>query len=160
MHGVGAGLPQDLNGDDVFTGTTFAKEGRPGAQLGRAVFDLRHVADAHRRAAARADDDFAELLGGSDAPEGAQAQFLRAGNHAAAGRFDIFACEGVAHIKHREVVRGQFLRVEQNANLALLPAVELDAADAVDRLDRAAHLLVGNFRQFAAAERAAHQQRS
>ena len=126
-------------------GVPLAIERGPGAQLLRAVFDLSDVADADLRAAARADDDFAELFGGSDAAEGAEAELLRAGDHAAAGSFDVFALEGVAHVEDGEIVRGEFLRVEENANLARLAAVELDAANAIDRLDGAADLLVGDF---------------
>ena len=103
-------------------------------------------------AAAGADDDFAELIGRSDASEGAQSQFLRASDHAAAGRFDVFALQRIAHIEHGEIVRGEFLRVEQHANLPRLPAIQIDAADAIHGLDGAPHLLVGNLRQFAAAD--------
>ncbi len=79
----------------------------------RAVFDLGNVADADLRAAARADDDFAKLIGGGDAAESAKAEFLRASDHAAAGSFDVFALEGVAHIEDGEIVGGEFLRVEE-----------------------------------------------
>ena len=47
VDGVGAGLAQNLNADDVLTGHALAKESRPGAQLLRAVLDLRHIAHAN-----------------------------------------------------------------------------------------------------------------
>ncbi len=123
LDGVGAGLAKDLNADDVLAGSAFAKEGRPGAEFLCAIFDLGYIADTDLRAAARADDDFAELFRGSDAAEGAKAELLRAGDHAAAGGFDIFALERVAYIEDGEIVRGEFLRVEEDADLAGLAAV-------------------------------------
>ena len=51
----------------------------------------------------------------------------------------------------------QFLRIEQHANLAALPAVQIDAADAIDGLDGAADLLVRDLCEFTAAERAGDQ---
>src|SRR6202790_608199 len=91
LHGVDAGLAAHVDGDNVLTGTFPAEERGPGEQFLCAVFDLRNVAHAHERGAARAYDDFAELLRGIDAAHGAQAELLRAGNHAAAGGFDVFA---------------------------------------------------------------------
>src|SRR5580658_601646 len=96
LHGVGAGLTENFNADDIFAGRASAKEGRPGAKLLRAVFDLGDVADANLCAATRAEDDFAKLFGGGDAAESAEAKLLRAGDHAAAGSFDVFALEGIA----------------------------------------------------------------
>ena len=49
----------------------------------------------------------AKLIGRSDAPQGPQAEFLWAGDHAAAGRFDVFALQGFAHIEHGEIVGGE-----------------------------------------------------
>ena len=137
--------------------TSFAEEAGPGAQLLRAVFDLGNITNPNRGAAARADDDFSELLGRVHASQRAQPKFLWTGNHASARSFNVFAAEGVAHIEDREVVRGKLLRVEQNANLPRLPSVQVDAADAIDGLDGAADLLVSDLCQFTAAERAGDQ---
>jgi hypothetical protein len=81
------------------------------------------------------------------------------GDHAASGSFDILALEGVADIEHSEVVCSELLRVEQDADLAGLAAVQRDAADAVYGLDGAADLLIGNFGQLAAADGTADEQR-
>jgi hypothetical protein len=81
---------------------------------------LRDVADTHLRSATRANYDFAKLFRGSDTAECAQTKFLRAGNHAAAGGFDVFALQRVAYIEDRKIVRGQLLRIEENADLPAL----------------------------------------
>src|SRR5579859_438381 len=155
---VGAGLAQHLNTDDILARHAFAKETRPCAQLLRAVLHLRHIAHTNLRAAACANDDFAELFGGGDASESTQSEFLRTGNHSPARRFDIFALQSVAHVKHSEIVSGQFLRIEQNAYLTRLSAVELNAADAIHCLDRPTDLLVRDLGQFAATDWTAYEQ--
>ena len=66
-HSVGARLPQDLNGDNVLCRSSLSKKCRPGSQFLCAVFDLRYIADAHRRAATCPDHDFTELFRGRDA---------------------------------------------------------------------------------------------
>ena len=71
MDGVGAGLAENLNADNILAGSASAIESGPGAEFLGAIFDLSDVADADLRAAACADDDFAELFGGSNAAEGA-----------------------------------------------------------------------------------------
>ena len=76
--------------------------------------------------------DFAELSAEVTRPKVRKPKFLGTGDHAAARRLDVFALQRVAHIQHGEVVGGEFLRVEQNANLARLPAVQVHAAHAVD----------------------------
>ena len=119
----------------------------------RAIFDLGDVADPNRNSASRADDDLTELIGGGDAAQSAEAQFLRAGDHAAARRFDVFALQRFAHIEDGEIVRSELLRVEQHADLPLLPAVQVNAADSIHGLNGAPHLLVGNLGQLAAAHR-------
>src|SRR6266478_373048 len=156
-HSVDAGLTQNLNGHNVLTGNALAKERRPRAQFLCAVFDLRHIADTHRRATARTDDDFAELLRRGDAPERAKAKFLRAGDHAPAWRFDVLALQSGAHIEDSKIVGGELLRIQQHTNLPALPAVEIDTADSVHGLDGAADLFVGDFSQLAPAHGAAHE---
>ncbi len=73
LHGVGAGLAQNLHGNDVLSGQSPAEETRPSAQLLRAVFHLRNIANADQGATADADDNVAELLGGRDAAQRSQA---------------------------------------------------------------------------------------
>ena len=120
---------------------------------------MSDIADTDLGAATSAYHDFAELIGGSDTTESAEAELLRASNHTAAGRFDVFALEGVADVEDGEIVGSKLLRVEEDANLACLAAVEFDTADAIDSLNGAADLLVSNFGQLAAADRAADEQR-
>ena len=157
-YGVGAGLAENLNGHDVLCRRALPKECRPSAQFLGAILDSRHIADAHGRASARPEHDLAELLRGSHPPQSAQPQFLRAGDHAPARRFNVFALQRLAHVQDREVVSGELLRVQEDANLPLLPSVKLDTADSVHRLNDAAHLLVGDLRQLAAAHGAAHEE--
>src|SRR5580698_2102912 len=159
LHSVGAGLAQDLNADDVFAGSSLPIERGPSAKLFRAIFDLSYIPNADLRAAPRSNDDFAELIGRGDAAERAEAELLRACNHAAAGSLDIFPLERIAHVDNREIVGGQFLGVEKDADLAGLATVQLNAAHAVDGLDGAADLFVGDFGEFAAADGAADEQR-
>src|SRR6266851_5296123 len=120
-HGVDARLTENLNSYDILSEEAFANQRRPGAQFLRAILDLRHIADAHRRASARADYNLAELLRGRDAPERAKPQFLGTSDHAPAGSFDILALQSRAHIEDSEVVRSQLLRIQQNADLPTLP---------------------------------------
>src|SRR6266436_2305682 len=96
---------------DVLSRKALANQRRPGAQFLRAILDLRHIADAHRRASARTDYNLAELLRGRDAAERSKPQFLRSGDHAPARRFDILALQSRAHIENGEVVRGELLRI-------------------------------------------------
>ena len=51
----------------------------------------------------------------------------------------------------------KFLRVEQDANLPRLAAIQLDAAYTIDTSEWRAHLLIGNLGQFAQAHRTADQ---
>src|SRR5258708_19039271 len=136
--GIDAGLTENLNGHDVLAGNVLTKEGRPRAQFLGSVFDLRHIADAHGRAAARTDDDLAELLCRSDAPERTKSQFLGASDHAPAGRFDVLALQSGAHVEDSKIVCSELLRIQQHAHLAALPAIEIDAADSVHGLNGAA----------------------
>ena len=120
---VCARLTQDLHADHILPGLAAAKQRRPGAEFLSAIFDLRNVADANRNAGAGSHYNFAELIRRGDAAKSAQSQLLRSGNHAAARRLNVLALERLAHVEHGKVVGGEFLRVEQNADLACLPAV-------------------------------------
>ena len=122
-HGVYARLPQHLNGDDVLGRRVLSEQRGPRAQLLRAIFHLGYVSHAHRGASARADHDFAELFRRRHAPQRAQPQLLRPGNHAAAWRFYIFSLQRITDVQNRKMVRSESLRIEQNANLPHLPAV-------------------------------------
>ena len=88
---------------------------------------------------------------GGDTAESAQAELLRAGNHAAAWSLYVFALQSVAHVEHGEVVRGEFLSIEQNADLPTLAAVQVHAANAVNGLDGAPNLFVSDLGEFATA---------
>src|SRR2546422_2518546 len=116
------------------------------------------MADPHRRAPARTDDDLAELLRRGHAPERAKPQFLRARNHAPAWRFDVLALQSRTHVKDSKIVSGELLGVQQNSDLPALPTVEIDAADSVHGLNDTTDLFVGDFGQFAAAHGAAHEE--
>ena len=119
---------------------------------------MRHIADAYRRAPARTDDDLAELLRRGDAPERAKPQFLRAGNHAPAWRFDVLALQSRTHVKDSKIVSGELLDIQQNSNLPGLAAVQIDAANSVHGLNDPTDLFVGDLGQFAAAHGAAHEE--
>src|SRR6266568_4041940 len=119
-----AGLAKHLYGNHILRRRIFSEQCGPGAKFLRSVFHLSNVPHAHRSAAARANYDFAELFRGSHAAQRAQAQFLRAGNHAAAGSLDVLPLQGCAHVQHGNIVRSQLLRIEQNADLPALPAVQ------------------------------------
>ena len=56
-------------------------------------------------------------------------------------------------------MRGEFLGVQQNPDLAALASIEVDAAHSIHCLNGATHLLVGDFSQLAAAHRAADEKR-
>src|SRR5262249_123554 len=144
FHRVHARLANDLYADHVLPGIVLAEERRPGAELLRAIFDLRNIAHAYRNSSPCSDYDVAELIGRSNTPQRSQAQFLRPGNHATARCLDIFSLQRIAHVEDREVMGGKLLRIEQDANLPLLAAAEVNAANAVNRLQGAANLLVGD----------------
>ncbi len=112
-------------------------QGRPSAKFLGAIFHVRHIGNADRRAPARSHDDVAELVGRGNTAERAQIQFLRARDHSAAGSFNIFPLQRVAHVQHREIVSSQLLGVEQDSHLSSLAAIQLDAAHSIHGLDRA-----------------------
>src|SRR5260221_1252492 len=157
-HGVHSGLAQDLNGHDVLPRSIPVIQRRPGAEFLGSIFYLRDIADADLSTPASTDSDLPELLGGCNASHRSKSQFLPAGDHAPTRAFDVFPLQRRAHTQDGETMRGQLLRVQQDANLPPLSAVQLDAANSVHGLNSAAHLLVGDLGQFAAAHRATDQE--
>ncbi len=158
-HGVHARLPENVDGHNVLRGNILSEQCGPGAQLLRSVFHLGNVPHAYRGSSARADHDFTELFRGGHAPQRAQPQLLRSGDHAPARRFDVFPLQSIADVQHRKIVLGKLLGIEQNADLPALPPIQVHAAHAVHGLNRAPHLFVRDFRQLPAAHRPAHEQR-
>src|SRR3989304_2449184 len=114
---------------------------------------LRHVGDAGGRPAATGDDDVGKLFGRGHAPQRAQTELFGAMNNAATWRFDVFALHGLANIEHAQVVRGQPLAIDQEADFAALAPIEADFAHPRDGLQSPAHLLVGNLGELAPAHR-------
>src|SRR5262249_44025950 len=99
------------------------------------------------------DDDVVELVGRIDASEGSQQQLRLALFDRAAWYLDVLTDDGVANLLDGEAIRVQFLDVHDDVNLARAAATEVHLADAVDRLNCALHLLVGNLGQCSQAHR-------
>ena len=118
-----------------------------------AVFRVADVRDANRRAVPRRHDDVVEVRGGIDPAERAQQQLALALLDRAARDLDVLGDESVAHLAHRQLVRVQLLDVDDDVDLARAAAGEADLADAVDRLDDARDLLVGDLGERAQAHR-------
>ena len=97
---------------------------------------------------------FANCSGRFEPAERAQRQLGVPLLDVAAGDLDVLGHDGVAHAVDGEAVRVQLLDVEDDLDLARLAAGDGDLADAVDRLDGAADLLVGDLRQRAERQRA------
>ena len=117
------------------------------------VLRVADVGDANRRAVPRRDDDVVEVPGRVDAAERAQQQLALALLDRAAGNLDVLGDDRVAHLGHRQPVRVQLLDVDDDVDLAGAAAGEADLADAVDRLDDAGDLLVGQLGQRPQAHR-------
>ena len=75
----------------------------------------------------------------------------------AAGHLDVLLLNRVAHLVDRQPVRVQLLDVDDDVDFARPVAAHGDGADAVDRLERALDLLVGDFGQRAQARRLARE---
>ena len=114
------------------------------------VPDVRH---ANRCAVPGREDDGIEILRGIDAAEGAKQQLPLALLHRAARNLDVLSHHGIAHLADRQPIRAQLLDVDDDVNLAGTTSTEIDLADAVDGLDGAADLLVGQLRQRSQAHR-------
>src|SRR5262249_28587988 len=82
-----------------------------------------------------------------DAAERAQQQLSLALLDGAARDLDVLGDDGVADLRNRQAVRVQLLDVHDDVNFTGAAAGNGDLADAVDRLDGARDLLVGDFSQ-------------
>ncbi len=118
-----------------------------------AVFRVPDVRDANRRAVPRRDDDVVEIRRRVDAAERAQQQLALALLDRAARDLDVLRHDRVAHLGDRQPVRVELLDVDDDVDLAGAAAGEADLADAVDRLDHARDLLVGQLGERAQAHR-------
>ena len=87
------------------------------------------------------------------AAEGAQQQLALALLDGAAGNLDVLRDDGLAHLVHRQAVRVELLDVDDDVNFAGASARQAHFADAVDRLDAAGDLLVGQLGQRSQAHR-------
>ncbi len=92
-----------------------------------------------------------------DAAERAQQHLALALFDRAARNLDVLGHDRVAHLRHRQAVRVQLLDVDDDVNLARPAAAEIDFADAVHRLDRPLHLLVGDLGERPEAHRIGRQ---
>ena len=89
----------------------------------------------------------------------ADAHFGVPAHDASAGGFDVFGADGAFDILGRQVVGGQFVEIEVDVNLPVLPAADVHAADVVHGFERPADLLVGDLGQLANGAVARHHQR-
>ena len=121
------------------------------------VLGVADVRDADRRAVHGRDDDVVELLGGVDAAQRAQQDLRLALFDGAARHLDVLGGDGVADLLDRQAVAVQLLDVDDDVDLAGAAAAEVDLADAVDGLDGALHLLVGDLGERAQAHRVRRQ---
>ena len=108
-----------------------------------AVLRVADVGDADRRPVLGRDHDVVEVRGRVDPAERAQQQLALTLLDGAAGNLDVLRDDGVADLGHRQAVRVQLLDVDDDVDLAGAAAGQADLADAVDGLDGAGDLLVG-----------------
>ena len=111
---------------------------------------MRHVSHSHRSAAAIGDDDVSELFGAGDPPQRPQAHLFRAADHVPARFLDVFIDQSVTQLGHRQAVRYKPLRIDQDANLPVLAAHQVNSTHTVHRLNPTPHYLVRDFRELAA----------
>ena len=104
---------------------------------------MADVGDADRRPVLGRHHDVVEVRGRVDAAERAQQQLPFALLDGAARNLDVLRDDGVADLGHRQAVRVQLLDVDDDVDLAGAAAGQADLADAVDGLDGAGDLLVG-----------------
>ena len=107
------------------------------------VLGVADVGDANRRVVLRRDDDVVEVLRRIHASERAQQELSLALLDRATRDLDVLGDDRVAHLRHRQVVGVQLLDVDDDMDLASASAGEADLADAIDGLNRAGDLLVG-----------------
>src|SRR5258708_25858765 len=119
------------------------------------VLGVADIAEADRRTADVFDDDVVELRDVFDTAHGAHAGFGRATHDTPAGSLDVFRDDRVVNVLRREVVGVHLVQIEHQVDLPRPAAGEIDAADTVDGLKRAANLLVGDLGQLANGARAA-----
>ena len=67
-------------------------------------------------------------------------------NDASAGRFDVFGLDRALDVLRAQVVGVQLVEIEEDVDLAIAAAADVDAADAIHRLHRAADLSCRRFR--------------
>ena len=114
---------------------------------------MADIGNANRRVVLRRDDDVVEILRRVDASERAQQELPLALLDGAPRDLDVLGDDGVAHLRHRQPVGIQLLDVDDDMDLAGAAAGEADLADAVDGLNRAGDLLVGELGDRAQAHR-------
>jgi hypothetical protein len=111
--------------------------------LGHAVFDRRDVAQPHRVALARGDDELAERLDRLDPAARAQRERAAALLDAPGRNFDVLRGERPIDVDDREPEFLQPRRVDEHVNLPPPAAQDGHLADAADGLEPAAQDLVG-----------------
>src|SRR5262249_29462014 len=123
------------------------------------VFDASQVGDLDRRAVGARNDQVAELAHHVEAAHRAHGQLFHALIEPAAGRFDVFVFQRAGHLIDGDVMAVELFGVEQDLNLAVAPAGDVNGRDAVHSLQRAFDLLIGDFSDLAQAPRPADDQR-
>ena len=137
FHGVGAGLPPDLQQHRAD-----AVDVRERIGLRLAVLHARHVADANGMAFLLSNDDVGEFGDGLHATARAQRDRLRSLIDAAPGDLDVLRLQCAGDVGDRQVVRAEPIAVEPDVDLPLPSAEHDHLADAVDAFQLAAQHFV------------------
>ena len=130
-----------------------------GVRIGGAVLDGADVREVDRHAAGHGDDDVAHLLDGLHAALRAERELPRACLDAAGGDLQVLRAERAFDLRRREAVALELGGIDPDVHLAGATADDRHLADAADRLDLAADLLVGELRDVARRPRSCERDR-
>src|SRR5262245_13807056 len=155
FHRVSPRLPPDLQRD-----RRLAVEPGEAARLFVSVLDAPQVGDFDRRAGRARNDQIAELLRHVEATHRAHRQLFRALKEPAAGGFDVFVFQRAGDLIDGDAMAVELFGVEQDLNLTVSTADDVDRRDAVDGLQCAFDLLIRDFGDLAQRARAADDQRN
>ena len=130
---------------------------RGAAELLLVVDHFRDVAEADDIAGAIGDGDRPELARVGDLPHGADGQLLRPLRDAACRQLDVLLPQRRRDLGQGHVERPHDVGIETDLDLAIGAADQLHLPDAADALEPLFDLLVGNLREIAQRQVAAHR---